>query len=559
MQTRLGTAFILVATLTSVQPASQAAQEKSLAEQRADAGARLAREEEDDYFRKWLSQDVVFIITDEERAVFESLTTPEEKDQFIEQFWHRRDPDWGTAFNEFKEEHYRRIAYANEHYTSGQPGWKTDRGMIYIIQGPPDEIEARPTGGAYIRPLHEGGGTTGTYPFEIWRYRHIEGLGSDIELEFVDPTYTEEFRLARNPWEKDALLTTSGAGLTLAEEIGIADKVHRPALNPGSRHARENYPLMSEFRRSKDSPFRRYETYTFVRRAPELKYKDLKEIVDVNITYSKLPAKVRPDYFTLNEDRVLVPITVEFENKDLTFAEEGGAFRAKIGIYGLITTITNRVVTEFEDDVVSSYRPEQLEKGLQLRSMYQKTLPLDRKMRYKLTLVVKDVNGGNVGVIHTAITPPPASTGVLSVSSLILSDSIRPLEAVPLDDPMFVLGDVFLLPFLSKAFHQDKPLGVYFQAYGFGLDQATQQPSLRIAFRLMRKGESIAELIDTGGESIQYASDQRVVFIRNLSLQGFEPGEYQVEIELNDRVTQQSVKVGDRFRILPPFLLAQSH
>jgi len=93
----------------------------------------LIQEEARDYYRKWLDEDVVYIITDEEREIFENLATEEEREQFIEQFWFRRDPDPTTSENEYKEEHYRRIAYANEHFRSGFPGWMTDRGRIYIL------------------------------------------------------------------------------------------------------------------------------------------------------------------------------------------------------------------------------------------------------------------------------------------------------------------------------------------------------------------------------------------------------------------------------------------
>ncbi len=125
--------------------------------------AKLKKELETPY-RKWLNEDVAYIITDEERAAFKRLQTDEEREQFIEQFWLRRDPTPDTVENEFKEEHYRRIAYANEHYASGIPGWKTDRGRIYITYGPPDEIESHPSGGTYERPPEEGGGETSTYP-----------------------------------------------------------------------------------------------------------------------------------------------------------------------------------------------------------------------------------------------------------------------------------------------------------------------------------------------------------------------------------------------------------
>jgi len=132
--------------------------------------------------RKWLDEDVAYIITDEEKTAFKALKTDDEREQFIESFWLRRDPSPDSIENEFKEDHYARIAYANERFASGKPGWKTDRGRIYILYGKPDEIESHPSGGTYDRPFDEGGGTTSTFPFEIWRYRYIEGIGNEVLL-----------------------------------------------------------------------------------------------------------------------------------------------------------------------------------------------------------------------------------------------------------------------------------------------------------------------------------------------------------------------------------------
>src|SRR5947207_1103601 len=114
------------------------------------------QELENKALKKWLDEDVAYIITDEEKAAFKALKTDEEREQFIEQFWLRRDPTPDTIENEFKEDHYSRIAYANERYQSGKPGWKTDRGRIYILYGKPTEIESHPSGGTIDRPIEEG-------------------------------------------------------------------------------------------------------------------------------------------------------------------------------------------------------------------------------------------------------------------------------------------------------------------------------------------------------------------------------------------------------------------
>jgi GWxTD domain-containing protein len=131
-------------------------------------------------YQKWLNEEVAYIITAEERRDFLALKSDAERLQFIEKFWLRRDPTPDTKENEFKEEHYRRIAYANEHFASSVQGWQTDRGRIYIVYGPPDEIED-----------HKAENP----PRQVWRYRWADGLGTDVKVEFTDPGKTGDYRM----------------------------------------------------------------------------------------------------------------------------------------------------------------------------------------------------------------------------------------------------------------------------------------------------------------------------------------------------------------------------
>src|SRR5271167_3594316 len=206
---------------------------RPLTEKQKKANAKAAKQELSSTYKKWLNEDVRWIITPEELSAFKQLSNDEERDAFIEQFWLRRDPTPDTPENEYKEEHYRRIAYANEHFAAGIPGWKTDRGRIYIAYGPPDQIDAHPSGGSYERPIEEGGGQTSTFPFEDWRYRYIEGIGQEVILEFVDACQCGDYHLTIDPNEKDALLHTPNAGLTLNEQMGMANKTDR-ITNSGS-------------------------------------------------------------------------------------------------------------------------------------------------------------------------------------------------------------------------------------------------------------------------------------------------------------------------------------
>lgn len=505
----------------------------------------LQQEEVEDYYNKWLKEDVRYIIADEERAVFEQLTTAEEKEQFIEQFWFRRDPNPLTAENEYKEEHYRRIAYANEHFRSGKPGWLTDRGRIYIIHGPPADIETYAGGGSYNRPLNEGGGTTTTYPFEVWRYRHIEALGSDIILEFIDPSFSGEYRLARHPDEKDALLHVPGAGLTIAEETGMAQKMDRPYFT-GDR----DY-LYSD-RLARDNPFERYERYARVQGPAEVKYKDLKELVDVDISFSSLTMQVHEDYFRLNKDRALVPVTLQFPNSELSFKEQEGTYLARLAVYGIVTSLSNRVVAEFEDDLLTSYSRQNIDSGLQESSIYQKILALDLNNRYKLDLILKDLNSEKVGVVSKALIPPSFTQEGLQTSTVILSNSIQQLAEVPDSPEMFVLGDIKIRPSLDREFASGSSLGVYFHTYNFGVDQATLKPSLRIAYSVLKDGKLVSHGVDETDESLQFYSGRRAVIVSLLGLEDFEPGEYQLKVEVTDRLTHQSVLLEEDFVVAIP-------
>jgi GWxTD domain-containing protein len=504
----------------------------------------LKQEEIEDYYKKWLDEDVVHIITEEERSVFKNLSNDEEREQFIEQFWFRRDPDPTSSFNEFKEEHYRRIAYANEHFRAGIPGWLTDRGRIYIIHGPPAEIESHASGGSYERPISEGGGNTSTFPFEIWRYRDIEGIGSDILLEFVDPSLSGEYRLALRPEEKDALLHVPGAGLTVAEQMGLATKADRPYFSPGNL---DSYPMMIQTAR--DNPFVRYETYTMIQRPVSIKYKDLKEIVEVNINYSSLPFESIEHYFHLNQDQVLVPISLFLKNQDLTFRDEGSMRIAKVAVYGLITSITNRVIAEFEDDLVTTLSPQDFESGLVKESVYQKTVLLDQKLRYKLDLVVRDLNSDKIGVMRRAIVPPPLKKDELSASSIILSNSIRVLDNVPQDE-MFILGDVKIHPNLKNEFSPKTPLGVYIQVYNAEIDQSSLTPSLSVSYQLIRDGAILQQTIDDSGETVQFFSANRIVLIKQLKLDELGPGRYSLHLEIEDRLNENTLNLNQDFTLV---------
>src|SRR6201988_2311282 len=340
-------------------------------------------------YKTWLNEDVVYIISPEERTAFGQLETNEEREQFIEAFWLRRSSNPDLPDNDFKEEHYRRIAYANEHFASGVPGWKTDRGRIYIIWGKPDEIESHPTGGTYDRPMEEGGGSTTTYPWETWRYRYLEGIQENVELEFVDPSGSGEYHLTTDPSEKDALLHVPGAGLSLLESMGMASKTDRFTRSDGT-----NLPTALGGTPASMDEFNRLEQYSKAFRPPAVKYKDLEAIVTARIVRDQLHFAYRTDYLKVTNDTILVPVTVQIPNNQLSFENKDGVHSATMNIFGRVSTLTGRVVQTFEDPVSRDFPESLFQRSLKLQSIYQKAVPL-RPGLYRLDIGIKDVKSGN--------------------------------------------------------------------------------------------------------------------------------------------------------------------
>jgi len=490
---------------------------------------------------RWVDEDVQYIITGEERAAWKRLKTDEEREQFIEQFWLRRDPTPDTIDNEYKDEHYERIAYANEHFASGIPGWKTDRGRIYIMYGKADEIESHPSGGTYDRPIEEGGGTTSTFPFETWRYRYIEGIGNEVILEFVDPSMSGEYHMTIDPSEKDALLHVPGAGLTFDEQFSGRDKAER--FNRAG--ASIGNPLGNT---SRVNPFDRLQLLADIYKPPEIKYKDLEAVITTKLSYNILPFAFRTDFVRVTEDTVLTPITVQLANKDLAFQETDGIHRALGHILIKITSITGRIAPggTVEDsiavDIPDAFFKQQLE-GL---SVYQKMIPL-RPGLYKMDIVIKDVNSGNAGVVNQRLTVPRFPDEKLQLSSLILAQKVEALPPNQVGTGSFVLGDKKVWPDVTGEFkrERDKNLNLWFQVYNLNLDEATKKPSATLEVVITKNNQEVKKIVEQSTELANAAAQMTV--IKSFATSDFEPGQYNVQVRVTDNLTKEVIAGKDTF------------
>ncbi len=522
---------------------------RPLSEKQKKAQGKALKTETGKFYRKWLDEDVRWIISDEEKSAFKQLSNDEERDAFIENFWLRRDPTPDTAENEFKEEHYRRIAYANEHFAAGIPGWKTDRGRIYIMYGKPDEIDSHPSGGFYQRPAEEGGGSTSTYPFETWRYRYLEGIGQEIMIEFVDTCMCNEYHMSLDRSEKDALLNVPGAGLTDMESMGLANKSQRFTGNGIERLGPSLYGQSAQ-----DNEFNRLEQFAKLNTPPPVKFKDLEEVVSHKISMNLMPFDVRWDFVRVTSDTVLVPITVQLKNKDITFNTKDDVSNGVVNIFGRLTTLAGRVAQTFEDTVSVSQPAELLPKILDNDNVYWKALPL-RPGRYRLDLVLKDVNGDRVGTWSKGIVVPEFTDDKLASSTLILADMMEKVPSRQVGAGNFVIGDTKVRPRVAPAdgkpatFKRNQRLNFWMQVYNLGVDDKTHKPSADVEYEIVNLQTNKPVVKSEESTSQISSASEQVTLQKSLSLASVPPGTYRITIKVTDNLTKQTINPSASFQV----------
>ena len=526
-------------------PAAATTPQKLTKEQKKKMGRAL--KELDAQYKQWLSEDVIYIISPAERTAFLQLSTSEEREQFIEQFWLRRSSNPDLPENDFKEEHYRRIAYANEHYASGIPGWKTDRGRTYIIWGPADEVDSHPTGGTYDRPMDEGGGSTTTYPWETWRYRYLEGIGENTIIEFVDPSGSGEYHMTMDPSEKDALTHVPGAGLSLMESMGMASKADRFSRSDGT-----NLPTTMGGQPASMNEFNRLEQFAKVQQAPAVKFKDLEALVTSRIVRDQLHFAWRTDFLKVTNDTVLVPVTIQVPNSQLSFQSKDGVHSATMNVFGRVSTLTGRVVQTFEEPISRDFPDSLFQQSVKLQSIYQKAIPL-RPGLYRLDLVIKDVHSGNVGVVNSRLQVPRYEDEKLEASSLILADQIEHVPAKQIGAGQFVLGSSKVRPRMEGDFTTADRLGIYMQVYNLKPDDKTHRSDSSFKYTVKRGDQQVMQFKETGGDMKQ--TGDQVTIERLLPLATLAPGKYTLEVSATDALANQTISRTAEFTIKPPIVI----
>jgi len=532
MLRRFVTALLLVSFSTVFTSAQQT-------ERNPDQQPRKVKQEPKKAYVNWIN-DVDLILTKSERDAWKKLETDDEREKFIEDFWHSRDPDPDTEENEFKQEFFERVAYVNEHFSSGKPGRLTDRGRIYIKFGKPDEIESHPAGGSYERPSYEGGGSTSTYPFEKWFYRHLPNVGNGVEIEFVDPTGSGEYRIARNADEKDALINIPGAGPTFAELAGLETRADRLA-NVGG-FGRVNYM------RSQDSPFEVLNRLSSLERDQPFERNFLDTSIPTPIVDDNpINFETQINYFRQSDNRVLAVLAVQTDNDQLSFTNSGGIETARLNIFGRVITLANRSIGKFEDSVTTTATAEELSTTRTRKSAYARAFILTPG-RYRVDVIVRDIQSGAAGLKQVGFVVPDFPADRLSASSVVLAAKLENMESGAAVGT-FVIGATKVIPNLSGEFKRKQPIGVYLQIYNAAIDQTTLRPAADAEYVLLKNGRDISKQTEDWRQIND--AGQRLTLSRLIDSRSLEPGEYQVQIRIRDHVSGQTITPSATFTVVP--------
>jgi GWxTD domain-containing protein len=517
---------------------------------------KALKEELKGQYKTWLEQDVRWIITDTEEQAFKQLSNDEERDSFEENFWQRRNPNPDSPDNEYRDEIYARIAYANEHFPAGKPGWMTDRGHIYIAYGKPDDIDSHPSAGTYDRPMTEGGGSTIAYPFEIWHYRYLEGIGDNIDLEFVDTCQCGDYHYTIDRSEKDALKNTPNAGLTLSEERGDSDKKDRSS---GAIEQLGLAPGMAA--QEQDKQFDRLDMAAKIMAAPPIKFQDMEEFMADSkiLTGPPFLFDVRTDYAKVTNDRVIVPITVQVKNSDITFETKDGVSVGKVNVLGRVSTMTHKIVPDgtFEYPLEVPTPSELLPAKQKESSIFQTALLLNPGM-YKIDIVIKDVNNpDHIGRWTRAVNVPKYDDDTLGHSSLILADQMYRVPSKEIGSGSFVLGETFVRPRVASTgavpapakFSRAQNLNFWMQVYNLGIDEKSKHNDATISYEIVNL-DTNKQVLNTqeSSKTLSPNADQ-LTLEKSLPLASLPPGQYQLSIKVNDAVTKQQTEESAKFSV----------
>lgn len=432
-------------------------------------------------YRDWLDQDVRWIITDDERRTFKKLQNDEERDTFVEQFWLRRDPTPTTIENEFKDEHYRRMMYANEHFGTTVAGWRTDRGRIYVMKGPPDAIKQG------MEKVTDDHGREVEHPLETWHY-NSDGL----DMNFVDTCRCNEYQMTLDRKAKDKLLDLQGDF-----PLPLQTFPPSPSRKPGIQVIVE------------------------AQNTAQPKFKDLEEDLAHKINVNPISFTVTTASFRITDWTDWVVVTIHYRSKDLRWMKDGNAQRAQLHLFGRFITLTQHVAQVFEDEV-------NLEEPASARAdktySYREAFPR-RAGLYRLDVALQDVNADRVGTRSYGISVPSYDE-TSHISSIVLSKNSG--------EPIFHAVDE------QTTFAPSDSIHLFAQVYGIKFEDKTRRSNVAVDYEVFSmKGKKPVSVLHVSHIDADPDQREQSTLQKELPSGPWKRGEYDLVIKARDNVGHQ--------------------
>ncbi|MDX1384548.1 MAG: GWxTD domain-containing protein [Thermoanaerobaculia bacterium] len=501
-------------------------------------GWEATPEELDEALQRWVDDYVRYIITEEEERIFEALPTAQQKLAFIERFWEIRDPTPGTALNEYRREHLERFAIATQRFHAGRPGWLTDRGRVYIILGPPHQLQRNPTG----RDGYERAS-------EVWTYNLPDhpSLPGVLDLSFVDFQGTGDFELVSD---------LDSAAPIATRQFGYANNpLDVYALR---RHADTIYDERFLTYRFRDSTLVAQDFLDFqqqiqnILEIPALRLERLKDLrsrlgaVETEVRFSAgLPVRSGVDYYHGVGGTTAAQITLALEYDDLVSSPVGDNHHFSIDLYVALES-GETIAAEDEKRLNFTLTDAELQalSGTQILQPFQLLAPAGE---YRLVVLARDNVSDKPGRAVAEVALPDLTRQGLQLSTLTLASHI---EQVPLDaraEPRpFQHGDMRVVPNITRAYLADQVLYLYVQAYGLALSPSNSTNRVRLRGEVLREGSRFKEI---PGQNPFPAPLTRQSFSLALPLSGYPVGEYTVRLEVIDEVAGESATAVASFAV----------
>ncbi|MFQ5744352.1 MAG: GWxTD domain-containing protein [Acidobacteriota bacterium] len=488
----------------------------------------------DEALERWPKEFVSYLITDQELQLYQSLEDREQRLRFIDRFWELRDPTPGTQRNEYREEHLRRFAFATRMYAAGKPGWATDRGRIYIILGPPNQLQRNPTGRG---PMERAS--------EVWTYNGVDNprLDASLDLAFVDFHGTGEYELvtdidATAPiWSEqsgyvnsnlDAYALRRHADTLYNERLGTSRRVD-PA-----RLAQDYLDFSRELRE--------------IERVPEIhlaRLRSLRRSVEATVSFDAFPVDSVVSYFQATGGATAVEVTVALSYDELLSTYVGGQRHYSADLYAALQR-QGEVVDDDERRLNFSLAPQEWDR-LEAQKILQPLRLSAPAGSYELLVMVRDNPTEKVGRSIRQIELPALDGPGLRLSSLTLASRVaRATRHDDHQDRPFVKGDLRVVPNVGASYRPRQPLLLYVQAYGLQLNAASGTNKVTVGGRIERDGARFREL---PAQHPYPAPKDRMAFSLQVPLKEFPPGAYSVTLTVVDEVAGTSASVSAPFQV----------